>query len=218
MDPDELPPSILVRAELSPGLLYTIAVPYTYTGEESLPLVLALHYGGHGTPYFGEGVLTGLVEPALRELGAIIVAPDCTGASWTDPQSVADAFTVLDHVIDGLNVDLERTLVTGYSMGGIGAWHFAAHHPERFRAAVVMAGWPAEGSLDVDWQVPLYAIHSRQDEIVPLEPTEAAVAELLSRGASVELVTISGITHYQTSRFVDPLQDAIPWILEAWAR
>ena len=218
MDPNELPPSVIARGELPPGLLYTIAVPYTYTGEDPLPLVLALHFGGHGARHFGEGMLTGLVEPALRELGAIIVAPDCTGEDWTDPQAVSDALTVMDHVIDGLNVDLERTLVTGYSMGGIGTWHLAAHHPEHFRAAVVMAGWPAEGALDVDWEVPLYVIHSRQDEIVPLEPTEAAVAELRSRGVAVEFVTLDGITHYDSPRFVEPLQAAIPWILEAWSR
>jgi len=61
-------------------------------------------------------------------------------------------------------------------------------------------------------------IHSRQDEIVPLGPTEEAVAELRSRGISVELVTLDGITHYQTARFVEPLQAAIPWIVEAWSR
>ena len=107
-----------------------------------MPLILALHYGGHGAPYYGKDILTGLVEPALREVEAIIVAPDCTGDDWTDAQSEEDVIALLDHVQGAYNIDPQRILVTGYSMGGIGTWHLAARHQDRFTAALVMAGVP----------------------------------------------------------------------------
>ena len=58
------------------GRRYTLVIPAGYTGQEAVPLVVSLHYGGGGTPFYGRGLLESLIEPALRELGAILVAPD----------------------------------------------------------------------------------------------------------------------------------------------
>jgi predicted peptidase len=163
-------------------------------------------------------MLTGLVEPALRELGAIIVAPDCTGYDWTDPQSEADVIALLDHVQGAYNIDPQRVLVTGYSMGGIGTWHLAARHQDRFTAAVVMAGVPPSDAAEREWAVPLYVIHSRADEVLPLEPTETVVGQLQDKGVPVEFVLLEGITHYETGRFAPALRAAIPWIEQAWQK
>ena len=50
----------------------------------SVPLVLALHYGGQVTPFYSMGYLQALVVPGLKKLGAVIVAPDSPGNGWTD--------------------------------------------------------------------------------------------------------------------------------------
>jgi len=203
---------------LDPDRLYSLAVPAGYTGGEPVPMILALHYGGHGAPWFGLGVLLGLVDPGLRELEAIVVAPDCTGDSWTDPQSEQDVLDLLDHVKANYNIDENRTLITGYSLGGIGTWYLAAHHPDRFRAAIVMSGYPPDGIPDDDWSMPLYVIHTENDPVVPIERTEAAIAELRDRGFPVEFVVLPGNNHYDTSQFIAPLQETIPWIVNAWRR
>lgn len=215
-DSGDLPLSTIRQEVLEPGRLYTLAIPASYTGDESVPLVLALHYGGHGAPYFGRGVLTGLVEPALRGLEAIIVAPDCTGDDWTDPQSEEDVIAVLNHIESNFNVNREQTLVTGYSMGGIGTWYLAGRHPDRFKAAIVVAGSPPNGILEADWEMPLYIIHSQNDLVVPIGPTEAAVEQLRNRGISVEFIVTQGSNHYDTSLFIGPLRVTVPWIEEIW--
>ena len=212
-------PSSIQEKFLRPGRRYTIAIPKNYTDDLPIPLILALHYGGHGAPFFGKFFLTGLVEPALRKLKAIIVAPDCPGGvDWTDERSETEVLTLLDFVYDTYNIDPRRTLITGYSMGGAGTWYLAARHPDLFSAALVMAGRPTFDVKDIQWDIPLYIIHSRQDEVVPLEPTETAVSQLKDRGIPVELVIIDGITHYETNRFVGHLRAAIPWIEQAWQR
>lgn len=199
------------------GQRFAIAIPENYTGEHAVPLVLALHYSGHdGTPFYGQTMLVTLVEPALRELGAIIVAPDCSGADWTDPQSEADVLAILDYVEGAYNLDPRRKLVTGFSMGGIGTWYMAAYHPDRFTAALVMAGYPPFDVSEVDWQVPLYILHSVQDEVIPLEPTQNALLQLEEGDVPVKLVVLDGVTHYETTRFVVPLREAVPWIREVW--
>ena len=134
-----------------------------------MPLVLALHCGGTVTPYFSKPFLVNLVEPALRKLGAIIVAPDCTAGRWTEPQAETDVLVLLDHVRASWAIDPARTLITGFSMGGMGTWALAARHqsssPRRSSSRE-----PQEGSAEVAWRIPLYLIHSRNDEVVPLGP------------------------------------------------
>jgi predicted peptidase len=102
---------------------------------------------------------------------------------------------------------------TGFSMGGAGTWYLAGRHPDRFTAAIPIAGRPAE----LDFQVPVYVIHSRADQVMPLGPTEAYVARLKAAGRPAELVVVDGITHFQTDRFVEPLRAAIPWLERTWA-
>lgn len=196
---------------------YTIAIPQKPAADEPLPLVLALHYAGHGMPFFGRLILEGLIEPAWRELGAIIVAPDCPAQNWTQPESEALVLRLLEYLQDSYPVDPHTTLIVGYSMGGNGAWHLAARHQARFAAAVIMAGWPTSTMLDVQWQTPLYVLHSRADELVPLEVTEPVVQALQDQGAPVEFIVLEDAGHYETGRFVAPLRAAIPWIRRAWA-
>lgn len=211
-------PSEIRQEVLQPGNhRCTLALPADYGDDQLLPLILALHYAGHGAPFYGRGVLEGLVEPGLRDLGALIAAPDCPGPDWTDPRSEAGLLALLDHLHDAYPLDPHRTLITGYSMGGHGAWHLAARHPDRFAAALVMAAWPPPAALAEPWRVPLYVIHSRQDEVVPLAQTEHAVRQLQAQGAPLESVVLQGISHYETYRFVAPLRAAVPWIEQAWA-
>ncbi len=197
---------------------YTIAVPAGYTGDQPVPLVLALHFGGEVTPFYGRIILVELVEPALRELGAIIISPDCPTNSWTDPQSEKAVLELLAYVEKNYAVDVQRRLITGYSLGGAGTWYLTARNPDRFSAAVIMAGWPPQAIEDVEWKIPLVIIHSRQDEIVPLQPTQEIVNTLNAKGTPVKLVVLDGITHFEMFRFVEPLRTTVSWVESVWRR
>jgi predicted peptidase len=196
------------------GHHYTIAYPTGYSDDPTAqhPLVLALHFAGHGSPFYGQLFLETLVAPAFDSLGAIILAPDCTAASWDDKKSEIDVLNLLDYVIDHYPVDRRRVMVVGYSMGGNGAWFLAAQHPQLFCAAVVVSGWPPSEATQVDWKVPLYIIHSRDDEFVPLATTQKTVNSLLSRDVEVEFTILEGITHFETYKFIEPLKKTISWI------
>jgi pimeloyl-ACP methyl ester carboxylesterase len=200
------------------ALRCTLAVPEPV--GDPLPLVLALHYGWVGAcpaAFYGGGVLTRLVGPALASLGALIAAPDCPGSDWTVPESEAVLAALWDYLHATYPLDDRRALVTGYSLGGMGAWHLASRYPERFRAAVVMAGWPAPGAVE-RLAIPLYVIHSRDDEVIPIAPTEAAVAALRDRNHPVEFVTLEDITHFEVGRFGRPLRVAAEWVQGIWGR
>jgi predicted peptidase len=200
-------------------LRFTVSVPPGYDGVRPVPLVLALHFGGRAfPPYYGRNILEVLVQPALESLGALIVAPDALDSNWGDAIDEARVLSLLDHLASTFAIDRKRVLCTGYSMGGAGTWYFVGRHPGRFTAAIPIAGRPptGDGAPTSPPKVPIYAIHSRADEVVPLADTEAHVAALRAQGADVQLTIIDGVTHFQTDRFVEPLRDALPWLARVW--
>lgn len=207
---------MLKRISEPGGYRYTIAIPRNDLENGPVPLVLALHYAGHGAPFYGQHVLVDLVEPALRELGAIIVAPDCPARDWTEPHSVEMIQYVLDEIEGQYPIDAQKTLVVGYSMGGAGVWHLARCAPERFAAGVVMAGYPPDGLGEEQLAIPIYVIHSRADEVVPIGPAERVVRLLRAKGSRVEFVAVDGVTHFETTRCVGLLRAAVPWVTQVW--
>ncbi len=207
--------SLTLRRADEPPIHYAISIPPNYSTSTRVPLVLALHYGGDPAGA-GRGVLEILVRPALTELGAIIIAPDSLGGGWDSVVNERAVKLLLDTVLASYSIDRRKILVTGFSMGGTGTWHFASKYPERFSAAVPVAGRPP-ASIE-GWRLPVLAIHSRNDQVVPIGPTEARIADLRKSGANAELITLTGITHYETYRFVDGLRRAVPWLKEIWSK
>ena len=107
-------------------------------------------------------------------------------------------------------------MLTGYSMGGGGTWYLAPRHPERFKAALAIAGRPQGDSVEFTWQTPMYVIHSTADDVVPLDTTAATVERLRARGAPIELVVVDGVTHYAVPSYRPYVSAAVPWIERAW--
>jgi predicted peptidase len=215
----EIPRQPGVHEQLLPpsGRRYAISIPEKYDGSQPTPLVVALHWGGPVAPYTGKWLLLGLVEPALRELDALLVAPDRTLEDWANPQSETETLELLDFIKQHYNIDARRVLLTGYSLGGIGTWYMAARNQDLFAAALVVSATPLPETSGIDWRIPLYVIHSRQDQIFPLEPLEETIQALKARDISIEFVTVDGITHFETERFVQPLRAAVPWITGVWS-
>lgn len=241
---DQMPVRMDQR-ELTVGdrsVTYGTLVPKTPPPEGGYPLIVGLHYGTTQepglSPYFGLGYVGQLVFPALESLNAVIVAPDAPEFSWAHPGSEAAVLAIVAQVKKDHAIDARRTLVTGFSMGGQGAWYLGATHPELFRAAIPMAALPitvpvrtraeaqaARKALDsgTEWatpllRLPLHVIHSRADETVPVEPLEQAVQTLKGRGADITLTLIDEVPHHMVPGFIDALEAAAPWVRGVWDR
>jgi predicted peptidase len=192
---------------------YGIATPVVGDADPR-PLVLVLHPGGRGA-YYGSSFMQSIVEPALRAWGAVIVAPDVPDRGWATPRSEHAVLALIEHVRSQHRIDPDRILVTGFSMGGGGTWYLASRHPELFRGAIVMAGSP--GGVDLDAvRVPVYLIHSPDDEVVPFAAAEEAYRALSARGHPVELRVLPGFGHYMMGAYVPSLRLAGSWMLERW--
>lgn len=212
-------------AELSPGIhpqtfllgdtvvRYTILVPDGYSRSVPAPLIVILHYGGEVTPFYGREMIEGLAQPAFQSLHAIIIAPDSTAGDWTTAKNDAAVVSLTRAIMKRYAVDPAKVVLTGYSMGGIGTWHIGNKHQDLFTAAIPIASQPAGGAA---WTIPLYVIHSRNDEVLPIAPVRDHVSKLKAAGARVEWRELAGLTHYKTDAFVPALTETASGLEQSW--
>jgi dipeptidyl aminopeptidase/acylaminoacyl peptidase len=199
-----------------PGVGYAISIPQGFSPSTPVPLILALHYGigSRDSTGVGADLVKGIIGPALEGLGAIIVAPDSVRGNWSTSENEKAVSALLDLVMARYKIDRKKVAVTGYSMGGTGSWHVAEKFPERFSAALPIASRPPASAAG--WRLPVLAIHSRDDQVVPFDPAAARIAELQKAGVNARLFAVSGLAHYEAGRFREPLRQAVPWLQEVW--
>ncbi len=100
----------------------------------------------------------------------IVVSPQCPSTTeWYYDRTDTLVRQLLDIVVKRYPVDTTRIYVTGYSMGGIGAWDLAIRNPRRFAAIA-----PIAARREASWDpcpmkdVPVWAFHGAKDDVVPL--------------------------------------------------
>jgi predicted peptidase len=194
------------------GLRYTVVLPAGYQPDRTYPLILALHYGGPVTPWYGAGLLEQIVEPGLKGLGAIMVAPDCAHGGWDNEASEGAVLALLDLLVAQYPIEPGQTILTGYSMGGKGTWYLAARQQARFAVAIPMASRPMPIALTAAWHIPIYALHGEQDELFPLAGTAAFIEELRAQGVAVQFDVLPGVSHHELAGFAGVLQRLVPAI------
>ena len=196
---------------------YGLAVPRDYSAASPRPLVIALHPGGGGTPYYGDQYMRSIFVPGLRELGAITIAPDCPTRAWTDPQAEQAVVSLIAAVRDEFAIDRQRIMVVGFSLGGSGTWFLSARHPEVFTGAIVMAGRTEEPVANLA-KIPTYVIHSRNDQVVPFAQAEQRAGALERMGRPIRFDALTGVGHYEMGGYLTALQNGGRWIRERWTK
>ncbi|MER3445623.1 MAG: hypothetical protein C4291_01780, partial [Candidatus Dadabacteria bacterium] len=93
---------------------------------------MLLHWKGPFYPFKGWEILSGLGIPAFGDLGAIIVSPDCPSDRWDDLVSEAYVMDLHRRLLDQYEIKKGKTLIVGYSFGGIGTWYIAARNQNEF--------------------------------------------------------------------------------------
>ena len=194
---------------------YALYVPEAINAPGAkVPLVIAAHFGGTVYPWLGGDYAELLVVPALSSLGAVIVAPDAgTAQGWSDVDE-ARVMWLAKEIQRVYPIDPAKVVMTGYSAGGAQTWQVANRNQDFFTAVIPMSARPR--STQNPWRIPVYVIHSRDDELIPVASVESYVSEQQSAGAPFRLQLVSGVSHHQTAAFVPFLRDAIPWLREVW--
>jgi predicted peptidase len=197
---------------------YALTLPRGYNGRDARPLILALHPGGQPFPGYGGTFVQQVVAPGLSGTGAIIVAPDVPGRSWTSDVAERAVMGLVKSVMSDYKVDPSRVMVVGFSMGGRGTWFLSSRHADVFTGAIVMAGSTGDQAIDQLATIPTYVIHSRDDEVVEFEPAEQAVKELKRLKRPIEFEPLIGPTHFAMGAYIDSLQLGGRWMADLWKK
>lgn len=184
-------------------LRYRLLKPVQIEKKELYPLIIFLHGSGergndnqkqliHGTWLFQQ-------KDNLAEYPAYVMAPQCPeGERWVEApwdkktlrmpdepsKSLSLVMEMMDILINTYPIDTERIYVTGLSMGGYGTWDLICRHPERFAAAVPICGGGDTGCAEFIKDIPLWAFHSADDPVVPVEQTRNIIAAIRSVGGN----------------------------------
>lgn len=200
------------------AITYGISVPSDSAPGTPRPLVLVLHPGGERLSYYGSRFMSQVVQPALGDLGAVMVAPDCPARAWGDPLSDRAVMALLEQVRREHTIDARRILVTGFSMGGRGTWFMASHHADLFTAAIPMAASIGDEPVDRLGLIPTYIIHSHDDQVVPFAPAERNARQLEMLGRPVRFEDLRGLGHYEMGGYVEALRRAGQWVSAGWSK
>ena len=120
---------------------YTVYVPTGYTPEKPAPLTLLLHGGNSNHNGFIGDRKDDVYLPMCEERASICVTPLGRGlSSWYINHAELDVWEAWNRVATAYSIDSERTVIGGFSMGGVGATHFLTNHPELFAGAVIVSG------------------------------------------------------------------------------
>ena len=174
------------RAIMAGGFLLFLPKGYD---KGKWPLIVFLHGRGEvGTdPEQIRQRPSGLPRIAEKnsDFKFIVASPQLAStATWFDPLSLDD---FLDQILARLPmIDRERIYLTGVSMGGVGAWAWAAASPQRFAAVAPMAGtFDADRACELK-SVPIWAFHNDRDFVVRLEKPQKVVDAVNACGGSVK--------------------------------
>ena len=161
------------------------------------PVIVFLHGGDQSGRDVNLLKLNGPPRTALAnpDFPFVVIAPQlATGKIW-EADAVA---SFVKQVVPRYRGDVTRVYLTGLSTGGYGVWSAAMKYPERFAAAVPVAGGGdtvllkhAEGAyLDSLRLLSVWAFHGGNDEVIEPSESQRMVSELNRLGAGDAQVTV----------------------------
>lgn len=197
---------------------FRVIIPENASSSER-PLVLTLHGAASGNANAHKNTAC-YAEPGFAALDPFIVSPNGGTQLWNSAFNQDLVIGLMYLTQKYLNVDRNKTVVTGYSNGGNGSWFYAEVYPEIFTASIPMASsystFSSNGSVRTI-ETPLYVIHGENDELFPVAETQEWVAATKEAGTNVTLEVAPGLTHYESCNYVPYLQNAASWLQdEVW--
>jgi len=158
---------------------YLLHVPASYDGNDSVPLIIALHnaYGDAA----GFESMTALSIKSDSE-GFIVAYPNGTGnpRMWNAGNCCGDAMTdsvndvsfislLIDTLSEKYNIDTSRIYAAGFSNGSILAYRLAAELSDKISGIACMSGQMMLDECNPDNPVSIIHFHALDDYSVPYE-------------------------------------------------
>lgn len=189
-------------------LPYRLLKPEKYNGKKDYPLVVFLHGAGERGTDNEAQLRLGVAEffTSNREkYPCFAVVPQCPKeASWStygdeDAEGLSGPSAVVIEIVvalcDEFNIDETRMYIGGLSMGAFGAWEIITHYPDLFAAAFPICGGGNPKRAKWLKNIPIWAFHGAEDEVVSPDFTRDMIEALERQGAEPKYTEYAGVGH-----------------------
>jgi len=194
---------------------FTLSIPSSYAHNTPRPLVCILHYAGQPTRFYGRPLLEQLYLAPLDHLEPIIFAPESLGGQWHSAENESFVMNILNAALKSFMIDRKKITISGYSMGGVGVFHYINAYPDIFSNGISLAGCPS-GRLEP--KSPILMLASVSDDIFSYEQIHKECAIANGKGYPVTLTSVSASNHYDVQSFSAAMPRAIAWLNAQWNR
>jgi len=182
----------------NPRAWVNVRLPNNYTPTRAWPVAVCLH----GSDADGDNV-TAFYLPQLSKAGFITLYPTTLDKShmWSHTDEITNVHRILSWAGRRWRVDYRRLVVTGASMGGMGAWYHMLADPHIWSAGTSVSGHPAamKGPVLQNLQgKPFYLLHGEKDTgqtLSPVENVRTVCDRLRRRWIQVTLMEVRGVDH-----------------------
>lgn len=188
------------------SLVYRLMKPLDYDSARRYPLVVCLHgssaVGTDNVKQVAATLPAQLLSNAenRKKYPAFLFVPQCPrGFGWGGLQEHPSIHSLVFEAIAALekeySIDTKRRYVSGYSMGGYGAWHFICTRPDMFAAAVPICGGGDPAYGDKVANIPVWAFHGAKDLNVPVSETRDIIEAMKQAGGNPRYTEFPDAAH-----------------------
>jgi len=133
-----------------------------------------------------------LVEDGL-DFPFLLICPQCPAEAPGWP--LDDLHLIVEHLRAEDMIDPRRLYLTGVSMGGRGAWEYAYWHASELAALVPVCGFGLPNLAPRLKNVPIWAWHGTDDEVLPVQRSDEMVEALHRASNSARYSRLIGVGH-----------------------
>ena len=200
---------------------YQAYLPPQIKNGADLPLIIFLHgIRERGQGGYISGMFQTLVAQSLKAVPAVVLFPQCRpNRFWTDALMDKMVTRQISEITKEFSIDERREYLLGVSMGGYGAWHFAANYPHKFAAIVSICGGSPLTSGDrfapiaeKIGKTPAWLFHGAEDKIVQVSESRLLTAAIKANGGNVKYSEFKDVGHNVWLNALNE-KELIPWLL-----
>lgn len=187
---------------------------------KDMPLVVYLHgVNGKGDDpnvlLSTEGFTKWLSDGKLGEPYAYVLIPQLSSSykDWRAAQE--NVMTAIRDVTASYPIDASRVSLTGFSLGGTGAWSLAAAHPQTFcRVAPCSGGVRADDTtVNALKNMGVWAFVGTADDVVDPKSTVSLMEKLSRVNPNAKLTRFDGAAHTDVPALAYLESGLLPWLI-----
>ncbi len=194
---------------------YRLYLPSTYDSSKPFPLLIVLHgTGGNQNKYFDHPeYASGIYKQEAEKKGIILLSPYGNDSldrptEWRGTGEI-HVLKVIEEVCKNFNIDRDRIILSGQSMGGTGTTYLCCRYPDLFAGGIPLASTYGHLSLVINLKhTPMFYVHGEKDWHIYAQTGPIPIIEEMKRlGYNGTLWMIPDVghntMHISTERVID---------------